>query len=465
METRIAGTDQAPAQQVRYQHGNQLGSAVLELDDHAAIISYEEYFPFGATSYQAVASQTDVPKRYRYTGKERDEENDLYYHGARYYAPWLGRWVSCDPVGSADGQTLYGYAAANPVRYTDPTGRDPDDDNEPPPAGMSTVPGPTLFPPIQARPSINAPNYWYSSMSQGSGVMDKDSTDVESGGLVIVSRTTGLTLRLPLPSGGLSSGVLAIRQQLGAEGFDVGITGTGSYTGQGSSSVTTGTGTAPPTSQSSGSVLGTMHYGRQQLGDTQWMAAGYLSAGYQHGAQTGQAPTDAAVVQLMPAFGLEWDPPKDPLTLSGEPSNPYAFYLSSLVVNPVLSYASRGSLSQGPTMRDLWSVGGIGSAGVAWGKAFGLVGEVAVTEAWGSPLTGSDQAAHSLAERAGLVFTYSYLDRTGSGLQTSSVAFGIWYGHEAGTVTGTPRAGAATGSWDSNSIFFGLVLGYRKSPK
>ncbi len=35
-------------------------------------------------------------KRYRYTGKERDEENGFTYHGARYYAPWLGRWISFD---------------------------------------------------------------------------------------------------------------------------------------------------------------------------------------------------------------------------------------------------------------------------------------------------------------------------------------------------------------------------------
>jgi RHS repeat-associated protein len=439
---------------------------VLELDDSAAIVSYEEYFPFGATSYQAVASQTDVPKRYRFTGKERDTENDLYYHGARYYAPWLGRWTSCDPVGSADGQTLYGYAADNPVRYTDPTGRDPDDDNEPPPVGMSAKPGnPTLFPPIVARPGIDAPNYWYSTMSQGSGVMPDDSTDVESGVLVVVSRTTGLTLRLPVTGGGLSSAVLAFRQQVLAKGLDVGITGAGSYTGQESSSVTTGAGTAPGTSQGSGSVLGTVHYGRQGLGGTNLVAAGYLSGGYQHGEQTGQPGTDAGLVQLVPAFGLEWDPPKDPLTLSGEPSNPYAFYLSSLLLNPVISYASRGSLSQGPTMNNLWTAGGIASAGVAWGKTFGLVGEVSVTRAWGSPLAGSDQAASSWAERAGLVLTYNYLDRTGSGLQTSSVAFGVWYGHEAGTVTGTPGPGAPVGNWDGNSIYFGAIFGYRRSPQ
>ena len=50
IETRTIGTDPAPAQQCRYQFGNHLGSAELELGDQGDIISYEEYFPFGATS-------------------------------------------------------------------------------------------------------------------------------------------------------------------------------------------------------------------------------------------------------------------------------------------------------------------------------------------------------------------------------------------------------------------------------
>ena len=86
---------------LRYQFGNHLDSACLELDASAAIISYEEYYPYGSTSFQAVSSSIEVgAKRYRYTGKERDEETGLYYHGARYYAPWLGRWTACDPVGT-----------------------------------------------------------------------------------------------------------------------------------------------------------------------------------------------------------------------------------------------------------------------------------------------------------------------------------------------------------------------------
>ena len=122
VETRTMGTNRAPRQLARYQHGNNIGSAILEVDGEARIISYEEYFPYGSTSYQAIHSQVETPKRYRYTGKERDEENDLYYHGKRYYAPWLGRWTAADPAGNKDGLNLYQYVSGNPVRLMDPQG-------------------------------------------------------------------------------------------------------------------------------------------------------------------------------------------------------------------------------------------------------------------------------------------------------------------------------------------------------
>jgi len=61
-------------------------------------------------------------KRYRYTGKERDGETGLYYHGARYYAAWLGRWVSCDPIGIAGGINVFVYTSNSPINRIDPNG-------------------------------------------------------------------------------------------------------------------------------------------------------------------------------------------------------------------------------------------------------------------------------------------------------------------------------------------------------
>jgi RHS repeat-associated protein len=121
-----AGDAPAPRQLIRYQFGNHLGSPSLELDEQAQIISYEEYAPYGSSTYQAVRSQTQVAKRYRYTGEERDEETSLSYHGARYYAPWLARWMSCDPEGLKDGSNLFAYCRGNPLSRKDVKGTDSD---------------------------------------------------------------------------------------------------------------------------------------------------------------------------------------------------------------------------------------------------------------------------------------------------------------------------------------------------
>ncbi|MDD3280586.1 MAG: RHS repeat-associated core domain-containing protein [Bacteroidales bacterium] len=106
---------------IRYQYDNHLGSACLELDGSASIISYEEYHPFGTTSYRSGRSQTEVSlKRYKYCGKERDEETGLYYYGMRYYAAWICRFVSVDPLQFKYPQlTPYNYAGNKTITHVD----------------------------------------------------------------------------------------------------------------------------------------------------------------------------------------------------------------------------------------------------------------------------------------------------------------------------------------------------------
>ena len=48
-------------------------------------------------SSPATTSARSSRKDYRYSGKERDDATGLYYYGYRYFAPWLGRWLSPDP--------------------------------------------------------------------------------------------------------------------------------------------------------------------------------------------------------------------------------------------------------------------------------------------------------------------------------------------------------------------------------
>lgn len=110
--------------QTRYQLSTLQNSAAFELDSSGQIITYEEYFPYGGTAVIAGRSQREVNrKRYRYAGRERDATTHLYYYGARYYAPWMGRWLSPDPAGALDGANLYLYVRGNPVRHTDQDGQ------------------------------------------------------------------------------------------------------------------------------------------------------------------------------------------------------------------------------------------------------------------------------------------------------------------------------------------------------
>jgi RHS repeat-associated protein len=123
VDTRTRGEDATPARLIRYQLANQADSVSIELDDRGDTISYQEYYPYGGTSYQAgTLSGTAMAPRYLFTGRERDEESGLYYHGARYYAPWLGRWTSCDPIGTQGGICLYAYVRNSPALRTDPEG-------------------------------------------------------------------------------------------------------------------------------------------------------------------------------------------------------------------------------------------------------------------------------------------------------------------------------------------------------
>ena len=109
---------------IRYQYANHLQSAVIETDGDGNIISYEEFHPFGTSAYRLCNSPSGLSlKRYRFSGKEQDDETGFYYFGARYYAPWLARWTSSDPAGVVDGMNLYRYCRNNPIMLHDPDGR------------------------------------------------------------------------------------------------------------------------------------------------------------------------------------------------------------------------------------------------------------------------------------------------------------------------------------------------------
>jgi RHS repeat-associated protein len=110
------GKDAGP--EVAYHLADHLGSSNVVVKDDRGWVNREEYAPFGDTVFGGYAR-----KRYRHGAKERDEETGLYYHGARYYAPWQSRWISPDPSGPLDHLNLYVYLRDNPIRLVETDGR------------------------------------------------------------------------------------------------------------------------------------------------------------------------------------------------------------------------------------------------------------------------------------------------------------------------------------------------------
>jgi RHS repeat-associated protein len=88
------------------------------------------WFPFGRV--QTATPQASFQVSRRFTGQVFDAESGLYYYNARYYDPELGRFIQPDDTisdyGNPQSYNRYSYCVNDPLRYTDPTGHD-DQDN------------------------------------------------------------------------------------------------------------------------------------------------------------------------------------------------------------------------------------------------------------------------------------------------------------------------------------------------
>jgi RHS repeat-associated protein len=91
------------------------GSTIALADEHGNVVQRYSYDAFGDPS-----SSGSVANPFLYTGQQWEPESGLYYYGARYYAPALGRFISRDPVLHSNP---YPYVDNDPINETDPTGR------------------------------------------------------------------------------------------------------------------------------------------------------------------------------------------------------------------------------------------------------------------------------------------------------------------------------------------------------
>ncbi len=119
--------DTTPA--VKYVLEDHLGNSTREINGDGTFISKEEYYPFGETSFASYGK-----KRYKYNGKERDEESGMYNYGMRYYSAWTCRFVSVDPLRwkypfyssyQSTGNSPISFIDADGLERADPESREP----------------------------------------------------------------------------------------------------------------------------------------------------------------------------------------------------------------------------------------------------------------------------------------------------------------------------------------------------
>jgi RHS repeat-associated protein len=105
-----------------YVHQDALTGTSVTTNSSGTSTGSIKYFSFG----DCRNSTGNLPEQ-KFTGQRLDSTG-LYYYGARYYDPSIGRFINADTIvpSPANPQSLnrYSYCLNNPLKYTDPSGHD-----------------------------------------------------------------------------------------------------------------------------------------------------------------------------------------------------------------------------------------------------------------------------------------------------------------------------------------------------
>lgn len=136
----------------RYLHGPRVdqvlaqedgaGQVLWQLNDHQGTVrdlsdesgQVANHFTFDTFGELIAQTNPAVASRYRFTGREYDDEIQLQYNRARYYDAALGRFLNEDPIRFESLETnLMRYVGNSVTILTDPSGLCPHDNPETPP--------------------------------------------------------------------------------------------------------------------------------------------------------------------------------------------------------------------------------------------------------------------------------------------------------------------------------------------
>ncbi len=110
--------DQADA--TKTYHFDQVGSTLARTDDTGKVIGRAEYSAYGITFWK----EGDMATPFLYNGQAgvQTDSNGLLNMRARYYSPYLMRFLNADPIGFSGGTNWFAYADGNPISLSDPFG-------------------------------------------------------------------------------------------------------------------------------------------------------------------------------------------------------------------------------------------------------------------------------------------------------------------------------------------------------
>jgi len=114
---RYGATETATNSYVWYYHNDCRGSTVALTDHESRVTDRYEYSAYGTLTYSF--GNTDTPFLFNGRFGVQTDPNGLLYMRARYYNPYICRFINPDPVGFAGGLNWYAYAYGNPVCWPD----------------------------------------------------------------------------------------------------------------------------------------------------------------------------------------------------------------------------------------------------------------------------------------------------------------------------------------------------------
>jgi len=124
--TKTIKLDNSIVTKKEWYHLDHLNSTKATTDEAGKMSTMYEYRAFG----EELKKLGSGDAKYKFQGKELDEETNLMYFNARYYDQTIGRFINVDPIQS--GENWYVAFGNNPLNKVDPTGLE---DNKPPHPG------------------------------------------------------------------------------------------------------------------------------------------------------------------------------------------------------------------------------------------------------------------------------------------------------------------------------------------